>query len=102
MSTHNIHIHREIRKILCGYLLLSVALLVFPDKAFFFQPKVWIFFLFLQKNICCCTHMNCLWFKKACNYNQSDGRVYNCLNLYLIVQPLCASVIVRTSDKSYA
>ena len=32
MSTHNICIHREIRKILCGYPLLSVAM--------FFNQKV--------------------------------------------------------------
>ena len=28
MSTHNICFHREIRKILCGYSLLSVAMLL--------------------------------------------------------------------------
>ena len=28
MSTHNICFHREIRKILCGYPLLSVAMLM--------------------------------------------------------------------------
>ena len=33
MSTHNICFHQEIRKILCGYLLLSVAMEItkYPD-----------------------------------------------------------------------
>ena len=36
MSTHNICFHREIRKILCGYPLLSVAM-----ETYYFQ-KMWI------------------------------------------------------------
>ena len=41
MSTHNICIRREIRKILCGYPLLSVAM--------------FIFVLFLHKKYVVCT-----------------------------------------------
>ena len=45
MSTHNICIRREIRKILCGYPRISVAMpIIAPDKVFFLfffsQPKI--------------------------------------------------------------
>ena len=50
MSTHNIYFHGEKRKILCGYPLLSVAMLL--DKAPL-HPKEILFLLILNKNICC-------------------------------------------------
>ena len=43
MSTHNIRFHREIRKILCGYPLLSVAMST--SIAYY----IWDFFL---SNVC--------------------------------------------------
>ena len=86
MSTHNICFRGEIRKILCGYPLLSVAMTInyeckmftfvlfttSPDqkhgqknifsnlliRCFLPDTKVLIFFLFLQENICC-THNIC-------------------------------------------
>ena len=45
MSTHNISVRREIRKILCGYPLLSVAMIkwhmqmVYPQIRLLFQEQ---------------------------------------------------------------
>ena len=38
MSTHNIHLHGEIRKMLCGYPLLSVAM---PEEIVQLQRMIW-------------------------------------------------------------
>ena len=51
MSTYNICIYGQIRKIFTCYSLLSRP--TPPDKARFFYLKVSIFFLFLHENICC-------------------------------------------------
>ena len=40
MGTHNICIYREIRKILWGYPLLSVAMV--SDKYFLISPKTYV------------------------------------------------------------
>ena len=67
MSTHNICFRREIKKILCGYPHLSVAMPMYGihqitysnhtmhcialNKVQFFSQKVSIFFLFLDENL---------------------------------------------------
>ena len=51
MSTHNICFHREIRKILCGYPLLSVAMM-FYSATKSLGGRLWhkeLFFVFLMK-----------------------------------------------------
>ena len=54
MSTHNISFHGEIRKILCGYPLLSVAM---SDKMLFFSIKnIDIFSYFSVKTYVVGTH----------------------------------------------
>ena len=56
---HNICFPGEIRKIFIGYpsnLELSWLLHIALVKAFFFNPKVLKFFLFLHENICCGTY----------------------------------------------
>ena len=55
MSTHNICICREIRKILCGYPLLSVAMRDFTIHALecFIDYNYPICYLFTIKNINC-------------------------------------------------
>ena len=40
MSTHNICFHGEIRKILCGYLLLSVAMSPYTEGNIYSRNKV--------------------------------------------------------------
>ena len=48
MSTHNICFRREIRKILCGYPLLSVAMLRIMKVINFISICVYILLLFVQ------------------------------------------------------